>query len=101
MKKAMPTIKETLDELYSKLHKERRAAVKRRIHMLVLIKEAKRRTRKAVAKYLAVHRNTIRDWLITYESDGLTALLQIKSSGAPSGQRSLQKNSLCIRRWKH
>jgi len=90
----MPTIKETLDELYSKLHKERRAAVKRRIHMLVLIKEVKRRTRKAVAKYLAVHRNTIRDWLTTYESDGLTALLQIKSPGAPSGQRSLPENLL-------
>jgi len=90
----MPTIKETLDELYSKLHKERRAVVKRRIHMLVLIKEAKRRTRKAVAKYLAVHRNTIRDWLNTYESDGLTALLQIKSPGAPSGQRSLPENLL-------
>ena len=90
----MPTIKETLDELYSKLHKERRAVVKRRIHMLVLIKEAKRRTRKAVAKYLAVHRNTIRYWLNTYESDGLTALLQIKSPGAPPGQRSLQKNVL-------
>ena len=94
MKKAMPIIKESLDELYSKLHKERRAAVKRRIHMLVLIKEGKRGTRKAVAKYLAVHRNTIGDWLSKYESDGLTALLEIKSPGAPSGQRSLPKNVL-------
>ena len=94
MKKAMPTIKETLDELYSKLHKERRAEVKRRIHMLVLIKESKCRARKAVAKYLAVHRNTIRDWLSIYESGGLTALLEIKSPGAPPGQRSLPRNVL-------
>jgi len=94
MKIPMPNVKESLDELYPKLHKERRAAVKRRIHMLVLIKESKRGTRKAVAKYLAVHRNTIGDWLSIYESDGLTALLEIKSPGAPSGQRSLPKNVL-------
>ena len=85
MKIPMPNIKESLDELYTKLHKEQRAAEKRRIHMLVLIKEGKRVTRKAVAKYLAVHRNTIGDWLSIYESGGLTALLEIKPSGAPSG----------------
>lgn len=90
----MPNVKESLDELYSKLHKERRAAVKRRIHMLVLIKEGKYRTRKAVAKYLAVHRNTIRDWITIYESVGFTTLLQITSPGAPSGQRSLPENVL-------
>jgi transposase len=94
MKKPMPIVKESLEELYTKLHKERKAAVKRRIHMLVLIKEGKCSTRKAVAKYLAVHRNTIRDWLNTYESDGLTALLEIKFPGAPSGQRSLSRNVL-------
>jgi len=94
MKIPMPSVKESLDELYSKLHKERRAEVKRRIHMLVLIKEGKYRTRKAVAKHLAVHRNTIRDWLTKYESDGFTALLQIKSPGAPSGQRSLPEDVL-------
>ena len=94
MKIPIPNIKEPLDELYSRLHNERKATAKRRIHMLVLIKEGKRRTRKAVAKYLAVHRNTIRDWLSKYESGGLTALLQMKSPGAPSGQRSLPKNVL-------
>ncbi len=75
----MPHIKESLEELYTKLHKELIAAVKRRIHMLVLIKEGKHGTRKAVAKHLAVHRNTIGAWLNTYESDGLAALLEIKS----------------------
>ena len=67
MKIPMPIIKEPLDELYSRLNKERTAKVKRRIHMLVLIKEGKYRTRKAVAKHLAVHRNTIGDWLAKYE----------------------------------
>jgi len=96
MKIPMPNIRETLDELYSSLHQERRAEINRRIHTLVLIKEGKSRTRKAVAKYFGVHRNTIRDWLIKYESDGLTALppLSRGSPGAPSGQRSLPKDVL-------
>lgn len=84
----MPDIRESLDELYTKLHKEREAEVKRRIYMLVLIKEGKTRTRKAVAKRIGVHRNTIREWLSKYETGSLDALIQIKSPGAPSGQRS-------------
>lgn len=68
--------------------------MKRRIHMLVLIKEGKSRTRKAVAEYFQVHRNTIRDWLIKYGSGGLTSLLQMKSPGAPPGQRSLPQEVL-------
>jgi transposase len=94
MKIPMPIVRESLGELYTMLHKERRAAVKRRIHMLVLIKEGKHGTRKAVAKYLAVHRNTIGDWLNIYESDDLATLLEIKSPGAPSGQRSLPQEVL-------
>jgi transposase len=89
MKIPMPDIKESLDELYTKLHKERAGEVKHRIYMLVLIKEGKTRTRKAVAKRIGVHRNTIREWLSKYEKGGLDALVQIKSPGAPSGQRSL------------
>jgi transposase len=73
----MPDIKESLDELYAKLHREREAEVKRRIYMLVLIKEDKTRTRKVVAKRIGVHRNTIRDWLSKYEVGGLDVLVQI------------------------
>jgi len=94
MKIPMPDIKESLDELYAKLHRERKAEAKRRLHMLVLIKEGKSRTRKGVAKYFGVHRNTIRDWLTKYESGGLDALVQMKSPGAPSGQRSLPESVL-------
>ena len=90
----MPSIKESLDELYSRLHKERKAEVKRRLYMLVLIKEGKCSTRKGVAKRIGVHRNTIRDWLSKYEYGGLDALVQIKSPGAPSGQRSLPEGIL-------
>ena len=96
MKKPMPDIKESLEELYSRLHIERKAEVKRRFYMLVLIKEGKCSTRKGVAKRLGVHRNTIRDWLSKYESGGFDALGQIKSSVAPSGQRSLPGEILAV-----
>jgi hypothetical protein len=89
MKIPMPNVKESLEELYSRLHRERKAEVKRRVYMLVLIKEGKCSTRKEVAKRIGVHRNTIRDWLGKHESGGFDALVQIKSPGAPSGQRSL------------
>jgi transposase len=62
--------------------------------MLVLIKEGKSRTRKEASKRIAVHRNTIRDWLTRYESGGVDAIVQIKSPGAPSGQRSLPERVL-------
>ncbi len=94
MKIPMPNIKESLDELYARLHKERKAEVKHRICMLVLIKEGKCNTRKGVAKRIGVHRNTIREWLSKYESGGLDALVQIKTPGAPSGQRSLPERIL-------
>jgi transposase len=94
MKIPMPNIKESLAELYSRLHRERKSEVKRRVYMLVLIKEGKCSTRKGVAKRLGVHRNIIRNWLSKYESGGLDALVQIKSPGAPSGQRSLPEGIL-------
>jgi len=96
MKKPMPNIEESLAELYSRLHRERKAEVKRRFYMLVLIKEGKCSTRKGVAKRLGMHRNTIRDWLSKYESGGFDALAQIKTPGAPSGQRSLPEEILAV-----
>ena len=101
MKIPMPNIEESLEELYSRLHRERKAEVKRRFYMLVLIKEGKCITRRGVAKRIGVHRNTIRDWLSKYESDGLDALAEIKSPGAPSGQRSLPEGiERHIRLWQ-
>ena len=94
MKIPLPNIKEPLAELYSRLHRERKAEVKHRLYMLVLIKEGKCSTRKEVAKRIGVHRNTISDWLSKYESGGIDALVQIQSPGAPSGQRSLPESIL-------
>ncbi len=89
MRKPIPTIKEEAKELQEKLRKEKNPKRKIRLHMLVLIKSGKAKTRKAVAEHLAVHRNTIRHWLSLYESGGVNALLDIKSTGPKPGQHTL------------
>ena len=94
MNKRIPEIKDNLDELQSRLQKEKDSDKKQRIHMLVLLKSGQARTRKEVAKHLAVHRNTIRDWLTKYETYGIDGLLEIKPLGQPKGQRSLTDDVL-------
>ncbi len=94
MNKRIPEIKDNLDELQSRLQKEKDSDRKQRIHMLVLLKSGQARTKKDVAKRLAVHRNTIRDWLIKYETNGIDGLLEIKPLGQPKGQRSLTDDVL-------
>lgn len=89
MQKPMPIIKEQIQELEQKLHKEKNSKRKIRLHMLVLLKSGKAKTRKEVAEHLAVHRNTIRLWLALYESGGINNLLDIKSKGPSPGQYSL------------
>ena len=71
------------------LHKEKNSKRKIRLHMLVLLKSGKAKTRKEVAEHLAVHRNTIRLWLALYESGGINSLIDIKSKGPIPGQYSL------------
>jgi len=92
MKKAMPDINETLDELKEKLSKEKNAAIKRRIHMLVLVKSGEAKTRKELAKHLAIHRNTIGIWLSIYQSKGLVGLTTIATPFRQTGQRSLPED---------
>ena len=94
MNKQIPKIKDNLDELQSRLQKEKDSDRKQRIHMLVLLKSGQVRTRKEVARHLAVHRNTIRDWLTKYEANGIDGLLKIKPLGQPEGQRSLTDDVL-------
>jgi transposase len=76
------------------LHKERNAELKMRIQMLVLLKNGECRKRKEIADRLAVHRNTIRNWLSIYMSNGLSQLLKIKPRGPASGQKTLDNSIL-------
>ena len=94
MKRKIPNISETLDELNTKVNKERKPDVKRRIHMLFLIKSNEISTRKELANRIKVHRNTIGNWLSIYQSGGFDELLKMKTSGPSHGQHSLPENIL-------
>jgi transposase len=89
MYRDLPDIGEPLEELESKLRAERNAQIRRRIHLLVLVRSGKVRTRQAAAEHLAVHRNTIRNWLDLYEAGGVERMVQIAPGGARAEQRTL------------
>ena len=88
MQKPIPTIKEQIQELEQKLHREKNPKRKIRLHMLVLLKSGKAKTRKEVAEHLAVHRNTVRLWLALYESGGINTLERVMNFGPRDPQRN-------------
>lgn len=89
MYRDLPDIGEPLEELESKLRATRDAQLRRRIHLLVLIRSGKAGTRREAAEHLAVHRNTIRNWLDLYCAGGIERMLQIAPGGARPEQRTL------------
>jgi transposase len=89
MRRALPEVHEPLEVLEELLARTKEARRKRRVHLLVLIRSGQVRSRGAAAKHLAVHRNSIGDWLLAYESGGLEGLLQIGKPGAKPGQKVL------------
>lgn len=79
MRRKLPEIKESVDELKERLRTEKRARMKQRIQMLYLLKTGTARGILDVALTLAVDRATIRRWLKWYESQGLERMLEIRT----------------------
>jgi transposase len=79
MKKSLPKINEDVSELKRSMKTEKDDRLRERIHMLYLIKSEEAKTRISVAQILSRNRNTIGNWLDTYEKEGLSGLLTIKT----------------------
>jgi transposase len=77
MKKSIPAINETPDELQQLLHTESDAQTHQRVHALYLLQTQQARTRRQVARLLGVHRNTVGRWLAAYEAGGVAQMLTI------------------------
>ncbi len=77
MRRAIPTISESADELKHRLQREHHARKQPRLQMLYLLASGQAHTRQQVAQFLGVSRNTIGHWLASYETGGLAALLDI------------------------
>lgn len=79
MYKELPSIRDSLATLKSRLSTEPKARRKTRLQMLYLLKSGQATTREAVAQLLAVHRHTISRWLDTYAQAGLDELVTLKT----------------------
>jgi transposase len=89
MYQPLSPIREDLETLEDRLHRERDPKRKPRLHLLVLLKSAQVTSRGDAAAHLALHRNTVGTWLRRYRDGGLEALLTYKEAGAPTGQKTL------------
>lgn len=94
MRRALPEVRESLEELQSLLGRITDLQTKRRVHLLLLIRSEKVRTRDAAAEHLVVHRNSVGTWLAKYEKGGLDALLEVGTPGAKPGIRVLTPGAL-------
>lgn len=91
----LPEITESAQRLDRLVRKERDAQVQRRLHMLLLLKTGKAKSRSAAARRLGVHRNTIASWLNLYEEGGIGKLRQIEEPGPePGGQQSIPPEAM-------
>jgi len=88
-RKQFPTILESVEDLESRLKHERDARLRCRLHLLLLIRSDQVESRREAAEHLRVHRNTVKNWLITYEDGGLQELLKIGTTGPKPGQKTL------------
>jgi len=94
MRRALPEVYESVEELESLLARTGDAQRKQRVHLLLLIRSGRVNSRLAAAKHLAAHRNSVGDWLEKYEQGGLDAMLEIGKRGARPGIRSLSPAAL-------
>ena len=77
MKKSIPAIHETPEELRRLLHAERDAQQQQRVQALYLTQTQQARTRLQVAHLLGVSRHTVGRWLAADEAGGVAQLLTI------------------------
>jgi transposase len=91
MRERFPDITESVDDLEKMLRSARDAQVRRRIHLLLLIRSGQVKTRSQAAGHLAVHRNSIYTWLRLYESGGLEGLLRIQQGAPKAEQKTLSE----------
>lgn len=76
MNKKVPDITESVEELKSLMGQCSQVYQKQRLSMLYLLRSGQAKNRKQVADLLGVHRTTIGNWLLSYETGGLEKLLE-------------------------
>lgn len=84
-----PPISESAEDLQARLKHEQNARRRNRLHLLLLIRTGQVRSRIEAANHLAVHRNSVHNWLDIYQRGGLEELLRIGTPGPKPEQKTL------------
>ncbi len=80
MRKKLPQIDHSREELRQLLKAERDVQKRQRLQALYLLVSRQAKTRLAVAELLGVHRHSVGTWLELYEQGSLEGLLTIKKA---------------------
>jgi hypothetical protein len=75
----MPTIHESPEQLQRLLKTLRQPVLYQRVYALLLLASQQATTRIQVARLVGANRETVGDWLRTYDAGGLEALLTIRT----------------------
>jgi len=80
MKRKIPEIYDSIEDIEQIMKKEKRIRFYKRIQVLYMLKKEKARTVKGVADLLGLKRHTVGRWLRLYEKEGIERLLRINTS---------------------
>lgn len=86
MNKALPVIKESVEDLRKKIKAEKDARKRNRLQALFLVASGQAKYRSEVCRLLGFNRNSISAWFINYETGGIETMLKIEK---PTGQPTL------------
>lgn len=87
MRKAMPSITESADELQRRMKSEPDRKKRQRLHALYLAASGQARQRQAIAALLGVHRHSVAAWLAAYAEGGVDHALRYQRPRPPVHQR--------------
>jgi putative transposase len=87
MRKRMPAIAESPDELHQRMKSEHDIKKRQRLQALYMVASGHARHRQDLAALLGVHRPSIAVWLDAYAEGGLDAMLHSQVPRPPSRQR--------------
>ncbi len=87
MRKAMPRITESADELQRRMQSERDLKKRQRLHAFSLAASGQARHRHEIAALLGVHRHSVAAWFLAYTKGGLDHALCHQRPRPPVHQR--------------
>jgi transposase len=87
MRKKLPTIHESAEELHQRMQSAPDGKKRQRLHAFYLVASGQARHRKDVAALLGVHRHSVAAWFAAYAQGGLDQALRYQHATPPVHRR--------------